>query len=113
MKQLKFAEPLPELVLNGSKTSTWRINDKRGIEKNDQLSLRYDDGREFARAFVIDIKEITFGELSEKDKMGHESFVNDEAMYTTYSRYYNITVTSETNLKIIRFKLVDKIGGNI
>ncbi len=36
---LKFSEPLPERILSGKKTSTWRVNDDRGITKDDKLSL--------------------------------------------------------------------------
>jgi hypothetical protein len=44
-------------------------------------------------------------ELSEADKEGHETFASNEEMYKTYSRYYQRTVTPETSVKIIRFKL--------
>ena len=107
MKQLKFAEPLPELVLSGTKNTTWRINDKREIVTGDILSLCYNDGQEFAKAIASSVREITFGELTQEDKTGHETFADDEEMYTTYSRYYNITVTPKTNVKIIKFRLVD------
>lgn len=106
LKQLKFAEPLPELVLAGSKTSTWRINDKRGIVAGDELSLcRSPDGTEFARAVVTSAEETTFGALTAEDKAGHEDFSSDEEMYATYSGYYKMAVGPETKLKIIRFKL--------
>jgi hypothetical protein len=29
MKQLKFAKPLPQLILDGIKNTTWRINDDK------------------------------------------------------------------------------------
>ncbi len=106
MKRLRFAEPLPKLVLGGAKTSTWRINDEKGIVEGDQLSLCHVDGSEFAQAFATSVRETTFGELTKEDKAGHEDFSNDEEMYTTYSRYYNMTVTPKTNLKIIKFKLI-------
>ncbi len=106
MKQLKFAEPLPELVLGGTKNTTWRINDKKEITEGDTLSLCYNDGQEFAKAVTTNVREITFGELTQDDKNGHEAFANDEEMYATYSHYYNIVVTPTTNVKIIKFKLL-------
>jgi hypothetical protein len=106
MKQLKFVEPLPKLILDGSKKATWRINDKRGIVKGDELSLCHNNGEEFAKAIAINVKETTFGELTTEDKKGHESFANDEEMYVAFSRYYNMEVSPKTNLKIIRFKLI-------
>ncbi len=106
MKQLKFAEPLSQLVLNGQKHTTWRINDEKKITVGDKLSLCHIDGREFAKAKVIQVKEITFEKLTEEDKKDHERFLSDEKMYQTYSRYYNIKVTSKTELKVIKFKLI-------
>lgn len=98
MKRLQFVEPLPKLVLSGAKTSTWRIDDERAIVEGDQLSLCHVDGREFAQALATSVHETTFGELTDEDKAGHEDFVNDEEMYATFSRYYNMTVTPKTNL---------------
>jgi hypothetical protein len=106
MKQLKFSEPLPALVLGGTKTSTWRINDKKDIVNGDELSLCDNDGREFAKALAIDVLITTFGEMTDSDKEGHEAFANDEEMYATFSRYYNMEVSPKTNLKIIKFKLL-------
>jgi hypothetical protein len=106
MKQLKFSEPLPRLVLGGTKNTTWRINDKKEIVEGDELSLCHNDGVEFAKAIVASVCETTFGELTDDDKTGHETFANDEEMYATYSRYYNITVAPKTNLKVIKFRLI-------
>lgn len=106
MKQLKFSEPLPALVLGGTKTSTWRINDKKDITNGDELSLCDNDGQEFAKALAVDVFTTTFGELTDSDKEGHEAFSNDEEMYSVFSRYYNMEVSPKTNLKIIKFKLL-------
>ena len=106
MKQLKFANPLPERVLNGEKTATWRINDKKGIVKGDKLSLCYHDGREFAKAIAIRVKETRFKDLTEEDWKGHEKFSSEEEMYKTYSDYYGFEVTPETKVKLIRFRLL-------
>lgn len=106
MKQLKFVDPLPELVLSGQKNTTWRIDDKRNIEEGDDLSLCYNDGSEFAKAKAVKVKETTFGNLTEEDKEGHEKFLSEEEMYKTYSGYYNMDVTPKTKVKIIKFRLL-------
>lgn len=108
MKKLKFTESLPELILKGEKTSTWRINDKRNITKDDELILCYVNGGEFARAIVLSTKITTFRELSKEDKIGHEVFKNNKEMYEIYSEYYNMQVNPETELKIIKFELRKK-----
>ncbi len=77
-RQLKFSEPLPSLVLKGEKTTTWRINDKRGVRVGDELSLCDNDGKEFAKARVVAVNETAFGKLTGDDKQGHEKFANDE-----------------------------------
>jgi hypothetical protein len=106
MKKVKFADPLPNLVLDGSKNTTWRINDSKNITTDDILSLCHNDENEFAKAEVISVRETTFGELTSHDKEGHEKFPSDEEMYKTYSGYYNIQVTPKTNLKVIKFELI-------
>ncbi len=106
MKKLRFAKPLPRLVLRGEKDTTWRINDDKEISVGDELSLCHDDKSEFARAEVISVKETTFENLSDEDKEGHEKFSSDEEMFETYSRYYNIKVEPKTKVKIIKFRLL-------
>ena len=106
MKQLKFSEPLPELILNRQKDTTWRINDEKNIATGDMLSLCDNDANEFARAEVIVIEETVFGSLSEDDKNGHEKFSTEQEMYRVYSSYYKMDVTPETTVKVIKFRLI-------
>ena len=110
MKKLKFAYPLPELVLSKKKDTNWRIYDDKTLEINDELSLCYGDGenneKEFAKAKIIWIKETTFENLTNEDKDGHEKFNSEEEMYTTYSKYYKTEVKPETRLKVVKFILL-------
>ena len=110
MKKLRFADPLPQLVLSNKKDTTWRIEDEKNLSVNDELSLSYADGtnkdKEFAKAKIIWVKETTFGSLTKEDKEGHEKFNSEDEMYKTYSRYYGNPVTPETKLKVIKFKLI-------
>ncbi len=90
MKTLKFSEPLSNMILNGEKRTTWRINDEKGITKGDVLSLCKKDGMEFAKARVIRTNETTFGKLTSEDKEGHEKFSSDKEC-TILTR--NITIS--------------------
>ena len=108
MKQLKFAEPLPQKVLDDEKDTTWRINDERAITVNDRLSLQDTTREEFAQARVLWTKMTTFGRLTEEDKEGHESFESTEEMHQTYEKYYSQEVGPETEVKIIKFELIDE-----
>ena len=69
MKTLKFAEPLPSLILNKEKNTTWRIEDEKYLSVNDVVScLRKKDLSEFAKIKIISVKETTFEYLSFEDK---------------------------------------------
>lgn len=105
MKHLKFSEPIPEMILDGRVTATWRVNDEKMIGLRDVLSMRYLDGREFAQAKVVSIKITTFGQLTPEDREGHEKFHSADEMYEVFSGYYHTKVGPDTRLKIIRFKL--------
>ena len=106
MKRLKFAPPLPELILSGTKNSTWRIDDDKDISVDDILSLCRFDGSEFAQACVRWVKITHFRDLTSEDYDGHEPFTNIETMYATYSQYYKKHVSEDTVVKIIKFSLL-------
>ncbi|MFC1697677.1 ASCH domain-containing protein [Nanoarchaeota archaeon] len=105
-KMLKFADPLPEMIMDGSKDTTWRIDDDKNISIDDHLSCCYVNGKEFAQAYVEWVKMTRFGLLTDDDKEGHEPFDSDEEMYATYSRYYNKEVTPSTKLKVVRYNKI-------
>jgi len=113
MKKLKFAEPLPKLVLTGRKDTTWRVGDEKNITCGDRLSLCYSDGlnkeNEFAKAVVLWTKETTFENLTNEDYEGHEKFNSENEMYNTYSKYYKMKITPQTKVKVVKFKLVNNL----
>ena len=96
MKSLKFYNGLPELILSGVKTATWRINDEKNISVEDVLSLCRLNGEEFARAAVVSVKVTTFGKLTDEDKVGHEKYNSEMEMYDKFSSFYNTRVDSNT-----------------
>ncbi len=107
MKTLKFAEPLPDLILSHEKNTTWRIEDEKYLSVNDIVScLKKNDLLEFAKIKIISVKDTTFAHLSFEDKDGHEKFSSDDEMYKTYSMYYSMDVTPETELKVVKFQLL-------
>jgi len=42
----------------------------------------------------------------DEDFDGHEEFASEEKMYQTYSNYYDKSVTPETTVKVVKFKLL-------
>ncbi len=108
-KTLKFAPNLVPLVIAGTKTSTWRLWDDKGLSKGDVVDLLDNSTlRVFATAYLVKVTSKAFGEFNEADKEGHEKFTNDKEMYETYSGYYNRVVDEKTPVKIIHFKLINK-----
>ena len=105
MKSLKFSEPLPEMILRGKKTVTWRLFDEKNIQSGDTLLFCRKDGTAFAKAVATSVREKAFSDLTQEDYQGHEMFPSFEKTLQHYSECYRIPVTEKTNVKIIRFKL--------
>ena len=108
MKTIGFVKELVPLILSGKKTVTWRCFDHRNLTVGDNLLFIESESREpFARVKVVYVKKATFGSLTDEDKEGHEHYLDDEQMLTTFSRYYKTPITLDTELKIVGFELVD------
>ena len=107
MKTLKFHPSLVDLVLEGGKTTTWRLWDDKNLSSGDEISfLDSYTKTEFAQAVITNVKETAFAELTAEDWEGHERFSSDEEMYKSYSKHYrNKKVDKNTKVKIIKFKL--------
>ena len=106
MKRLRFSEELVPLVIDGTKDTTWRVDDEKAIQPGDDLSLCRIDGTEFAKVNVVWTKETTFAQLTDEDIEGHEPFASDEEMLRTYSGYYNKPLDMKSRLKVIKFRIV-------
>lgn len=110
MKTLKFSKELISDILSGEKDVTWRCFDDKYLKESDEvLFLRNKNKKPFAKALITEVEEKTFKELNEEDKKGHENFKNDEEMYRVYSEYYKTKITPDTAVKIIKFKILNKI----
>jgi hypothetical protein len=107
MKTLKFREKLSQIILQGNKTTTWRLFDDKNLSAGDIVSfLVWETKLEFAQAKLITVRETTLGKLSDTDWDGHEKFKNNQEMYDTYSRYYQRPVDEHSPVKIIKFELL-------
>lgn len=110
MKTLKFSKNLIPPILSGKKTITWRLFDDKNLQAgNKMIFLDSENKKPFAKALLIKVREKSFKKLTEKDKEEHEEFKNDEEMYKTYSEYYKTKVTPDALLKVIKFKILEKI----
>ncbi|OGC45582.1 hypothetical protein A2V49_03735 [candidate division WWE3 bacterium RBG_19FT_COMBO_34_6] len=107
MKTLKFSPELVKLIKNGSKTITWRLFDDKNIKKGDKLLfIQRPELIPFAKALVTDVKVKLIKDLNDQDKKGHEEVGSDKDICKTYSKYYKKQITSETQVKVIHFKIV-------
>ena len=106
-KILKFSPSLPELILAWKKDTTWRIWDNKNISVWDIISLCDNTWEEFAIWNVIRVKQTTFKDITSEDKEWHEVFSSEKEMYETYAGYYGKAIKPETELKVIKFTLVN------
>jgi len=106
-KKLHFISELIPAILARKKTSTWRLWDDKNLTKGDVVDfLETGTEKHFATARLTKVIEKPIGELTEKDKAGHEEFKSDQEIYETFSRYYQHSVGPKTLVKIIWFKLI-------
>ncbi len=107
MKILKFRRKLSKLILSDEKSTTWRLFDDKDLSVGDEVSfVVWEDGREFARVKIINVKETSFDVLTDDDWTGHEKFVSDNVMYKTFEKYYNRSVNKNSPVKIIKFEIL-------
>lgn len=107
MKVLKFTSTLVKPILQGTKTSTWRMFDDKNLQQGDEIScVEKETGEEFAKASITHVVEKKLHELTDQDFEGHERYENIDAMCTAYSLYYACNVTPESIIKIVSFRLL-------
>jgi hypothetical protein len=109
MKTLKFRDYLVPKILDGSKTTTWRLFDDKELHVGDELLfINYDSGKQFANAEITRIREKRLGDVTEVDfEEGHERYKGQEDMLAHYRSYYGDKVDSDSVIKIIKFKLLE------
>ncbi|MBP9822331.1 MAG: ASCH domain-containing protein [Candidatus Pacebacteria bacterium] len=107
MKSLKFKPHLIEKILDGSKTTTWRLFDDKNLETGDEFEIINSDTKEVVGTGAI--KYVTIKMLKDLDSAdldGHEKYENKEVMLENLRQYYGDKVNLETIVKIIKFELL-------
>jgi hypothetical protein len=106
----KFIDNLSDLILSGEKDTTWRIEDDKNLYIGDDvLFIKSCDLTQVAKCVLFGFVEIFFGELDDLDWDWHEKFSSDRKMYETYSKYYSKIINMDSKLKIIKFKILEKL----
>jgi hypothetical protein len=106
MKTVKFRPHLVDEIKAGQKTATWRLYDDKDLKVGDEIELlNWATGEKFAEATITSAREKKLSELEEADFHGHEKFSSRDEMLTNYREYYGDTVTWETLVKMLDFKI--------
>ena len=106
MKTLKFAHEFVREILEGRKTTTWRLFDDKDLTVGDTLELvDRDSGEEFGKATITDIEEKKIKDLTEEELKNH-GYGNLEDMINNHREYYGDKVNMESEVKIITFRVI-------
>ncbi len=106
MKALKFKHDFVKEILEGRKTTTWRLFDDKNLTAGDELELVDRDSNDiFAKAVITGIHEKKIKDLTEEELKNHD-YTNTEDMITSHRGYYGDKVNLNTDVKMITFKLV-------
>lgn len=105
MKPLKFRPNLVKEILEGRKTTTWRLFDDKDLQVGDELELiNSETGESFGRATITHMLEKKIKDLSD-DELKNHGYENQEKMIEIHKGYYGDKVDLDTIVKIVRFKI--------
>lgn len=117
MKTLKFDHELAKLILEGQKTSTWRLYDDKDLSVGDDIKIidkvkdaNADSWKVIGQAKVVQVTEKRLGDVTPEDMAGHEAFASKAEMLAIYKGYYGERVSFETPVKIVYFEFSPSAG---
>ena len=108
MKTVKFRPDLAQLIIEGKKTTTWRLFDDKDLQAGDVIELMNKATlKPFGHAVISEVVEKPIKAMDDADWEGHERFPSDEVMYAKYREYYpGREVGPETPVKILHFEMI-------
>ncbi|MEI6327104.1 MAG: ASCH domain-containing protein [Candidatus Roizmanbacteria bacterium] len=108
MKELGFAPHLIPLVLNGSKTVTWRFFDDKNITAGEFVTCVHQFTRQpNAKLIITSVVRKKLKNIDDLDRKGHEEIGDIIDILSQYKKYYSRDITLEDEVKIIRFEVCD------
>lgn len=120
MKALKLNHELAVQVANGTKSSTWRVNDDKDLHVNDVIQLidkvkptDPESWKVIGQAKIISVLEKTFAQISQADMDAHQKYNSIEEMLKEFRGYYGPQVNEDTPVKIIRFSFSPSSAGAV
>lgn len=111
MKKLKLDHELAQMILDGAKTSTWRLFDDKDLTVNDEVVLvdKVDPAlpqtwRVIGTGRINKIIEKRVGDIQAEDYSDHgDSYQQPEDRLRAFRSYYGDRVTWDTPVKMIHF----------
>lgn len=110
MKSLKLNHEFAQLILQGQKTSTWRINDDKDLHVNEDVQLidkvdplKPETWQPIGTARITSILEKQLGKVTAQDIAPGEQLKPLKELLVEYRTYYGQQVSAETPVKIITF----------
>ncbi|HSX44353.1 MAG TPA: reverse transcriptase-like protein [Candidatus Saccharimonadales bacterium] len=110
MKTLKFHHDLAQLILQGQKTATWRINDEKNLSVNDDVEIidkvkRKDPSswQVIGHAKINEIIAKRLSDITDEDIAGDKEYESREDMIQTLGSYFGDEINKNTTIKIVRF----------
>ncbi len=117
MKTLKFDHELAKSILDGEKTSTWRLYDDKDLSVNDDIKIvdkvNPKDSKTWqviGQGKVTEIAEKKLDSVTQDDMEGHQVYASKDEMLRHYRDYYGERVNLETPVKIVMFDFVPSLG---
>ena len=107
---IKFTPELTELILQGEKTSTIRLEAKN-VTIGDYVDMLTRDGERvtpFGKAKIVAERHMLLGEIP-NDLAGHEPYKTDDEKLQDYKKYYGNDVTLDTEFTIYDFAFLPDI----
>lgn len=106
-KAIKFAHDLVPLILDKTKTLTYRFGDKYDyLQREDTLFLEdSSNGEIFAEVKIINKTYTTFGDLP-IDKKGHESYSSKEVQREKFKKYYAREMKDDDKILVLEFIVI-------
>jgi ribonuclease HI len=110
VKTLKFNHQMSQLIREGKKTVTWRVNDEKNISVDDEVWIvdkvdkkNPDTWLAIGTAKVTEVLSKHLGEIEGDELGGHERYASKQEMIDTFRDYYGPDINERTVVKIIHF----------
>jgi len=108
MTSIRFAPNLVPLILNGTKTLTYRIGDKYDFLKiGSEIDVSDSSNNKVVAKVKINEKDYTTFVDLPIDRVGHEIYSSKKDQRDTFEKYYG-EVKDEDKILILGFTVIEK-----